>query len=61
MRIQTFVGKVGVEALQQMDDHINAWLESNQIEPKVVNQVFGYERPHEVSQDEPVLLTSIWY
>ncbi|HIJ66014.1 MAG TPA: hypothetical protein HPP77_08690 [Candidatus Hydrogenedentes bacterium] len=61
MRVQTFVGKAGVEALRQMDEHINAWLEDNHVEPKFVKQCFGYGRHHDVSSDEPVVLVSVWY
>lgn len=61
MRIQTFVGKVGVESLKQMDNHINVWLESHRIESKMVHQCFGYERHHEVGSSEPVIVTSVWY
>jgi len=61
MRIQTFVGKVSLESLKAMDEHINAWVEKNQIQPRVINQTFGYERHHHHEDQEPVLITSIWY
>ena len=61
MKIQTFIGKLSVEALQQTDEHINLWLEEHNVEPKIINQTFGYERSHEISHNEPVLITSVWY
>ena len=61
MQLQTFMGKVGIETLRQMDDHINDWMQKNGIEAKLVTQTFGNERHSQHSQLEPVLVTSIWY
>ena len=61
MKVQTFVSKLTVDALQQMDQNINRWMEVKEVKPIMVNQVFGYERPHEGRQEEPVLITSLWY
>ncbi len=61
MRVHTFIGKVTPEALRQLDTHINNWLEDNHIEPAFVHQTFGYEEHREVSNTEPVIVTSIWY
>lgn len=61
MRVQTFVGKVTFEALQQMDEHINQWMTTHNIEPKMVTQSFGYDKPREACAEEPVIVTSIWY
>lgn len=61
MRVQTFMGKLGVEALRQMDEHINAWLEERQVTPRIVTQCFGHERPQGSHDVEPVVITSIWY
>jgi hypothetical protein len=61
MQVQTFVGKVSIETLRQMDEHINDWMAKNKIEPKMINQVFGNERHSHHQETEPVLVTSIWY
>ena len=61
MKIQTFVNKISLDALKQMDDHINDWLAKNGVVPQQVHQVFGYERHHHHTEDEPVLVTCIWY
>ncbi len=61
MRVQTFLGKVTVESLHQMDQHINAWLESHAIQPKHITQSIGYEKMKEGGSAEPVVVTSIWY
>ncbi|MBN2311470.1 MAG: hypothetical protein JXR94_21010 [Candidatus Hydrogenedentes bacterium] len=61
MRVQTFVGKVSIESLRQMDSSINNWLESHKVEPKHIVQTFGYERHREAGVQEPVVITSVWY
>ena len=61
MRVQTFVGKVSMDGLRQMDETINRWLESHMVEPRFVNQCYGVERHHEVSCEEPVIVVTVWY
>jgi len=61
MRVQTFLSKLSLEAIKQTDAHINEWLEKNNVEPKFANQMFGYERHHHHGEDEPVVITAIWY
>jgi len=61
MRVQTFVGKVSIEGLRQMDDQINQWIEAHNVEPRFTNQTFGCEHHREVLCEEPVVITSIWY
>ena len=61
MRVQSFIGKVSMEGLRQMDDHINHWLERHQVEPKKVTQCFGSEKHREANSEEPVVVTSVWY
>jgi len=61
MRVQTFVGKVSIESLRQLDEHINHWLETHEVEPKHVSQTFGYGAHREASTQEPVIITTIWY
>lgn len=61
MQVQTFVGKMSVEALQQMDDHVNKWLAEHEVQPKFVCQTYGQERHHEGGHEDSVLITSIWY
>lgn len=61
MRVQTFVGRLSTEALRQMDEHINQWLESHKVEPRFVTQTFGQQMHREVTAQEPVVITSIWY
>ena len=61
MRVQVFAGKLSVESLRQMSDHINRWLEDEQVEPKFIKQSFGYGQHHEVSSQEPFLVISVWY
>ncbi|HNR33755.1 MAG TPA: hypothetical protein PKO36_01160 [Candidatus Hydrogenedentes bacterium] len=61
MQIQTFVGKVSIEGLKQLDEHINEWIVKNKIEPKQIHQQFGYERHHHMTEEEPVLIVSVWH
>ena len=61
MRVQTFLGKVSMDSLRQMDEHINHWLETHNVEPKLVLQSFGQEKHREAGSNEPVIVTSIWY
>ena len=61
MRVQTFLGKVSIEALHQMDEHINQWLEAHHVEPKHIVQTFGYDRHRESGSSQPVVVTSVWY
>lgn len=61
MQLRTFLGKVGVESLQQMDEHINQWLRKNEVDPKFVTQTFGSERHRQSNVAEPVIITQVWY
>lgn len=61
MRVQTFMGRIGVETLAQLDDQINRWIEKNNVEPKFVTQSTGIEEYHESGSKEPVVITQIWY
>jgi hypothetical protein len=61
MRVQTFVGKMSMEGLRQMDQTINRWLETHEVEPKFVSQCFGMDNHRETTSSEPVVITSIWY
>ena len=61
MRVQTFLGKVSVEALNQLDEHINHWMEAHNIEPKHIVQSFGFDRHRESGSSQPVIVTSVWY
>jgi len=61
MRVQTFMAKVGMESLKQMDQHINDWLAKTEVEPKFINQSFGSERHRQANVEEPVLIVQLWY
>lgn len=61
MKVRTFMGKVNMDALQLLDDQINAWLEKEEIEPKNVTQAMGIEKYGDMAQAEPVVVISVWY
>ena len=61
MRVQTFLGRVSTESMQQMEEHINDWLTEDNVEPKHIKQSFGYERANQSSVQEPVIVVTVWY
>ncbi|MCC6155504.1 MAG: hypothetical protein IT367_17175 [Candidatus Hydrogenedentes bacterium] len=61
MRVQTFLGRVSTESMQQMEEHINDWLTEHNVEPKHIKQSFGYERANQSSVQEPVIVVTVWY
>jgi hypothetical protein len=61
MKIHTFVGKISIEGLQQMDDQINSWMKRLGVEPVHIKQSLGMERHHGGQTEEPVLVVSVWY
>ena len=61
MQVRTFQTKVSAESLHKMEETINDWLEKNQVEAKIVSQVFCYEHHHGVNPEEPTLITTVWY
>jgi len=61
MRAQTFLAKISMESLRTMDEQINSWLDRTKVRPKVINQVFGYERHHHHEGEEPVMVITVWY
>ncbi|MDX9972864.1 MAG: hypothetical protein RBU21_07740 [FCB group bacterium] len=61
MRVQTFMGRVSVDSLHQMDHHINEWLSQHQVEPKMVSQCFGHDKSKDGGANEPVVVVSVWY
>jgi hypothetical protein len=61
MQVQTFTSKVSVEALRQMDEHINQWLSKHNVVLARVTQTFGEDHSHEGHGPEPVLVTCLWF
>ena len=61
MRVKTFVTKLSVEAVHDMDGTIGDWIERNGAVLKIVTQTVGEEKGHDGRQAESVLVTSIWY
>ncbi len=61
MRVHTFMSKLSVEAVQQTDDVINAWLADTKITPSFVVQTIGAEGERQGHGRDPVLVTSVWY
>lgn len=61
MQVRTFMAKLSTENVRNMDETMNQWLSENKVEPRFVCQTFCYGHHHEVSAQEPVLVTSVWY
>lgn len=61
IKVHSFVGKVGVEGLHQMDQHINDWMKRNKVAPLHIKQSFGSDKHHDGRGAEPILVISIWY
>ncbi|MCK5860941.1 MAG: hypothetical protein KAH38_00560 [Candidatus Hydrogenedentes bacterium] len=61
MRVQSFIGKVSITGLQQMDHQINEWFDSNSIKLLQVKQSFGSDIHHDGRGREPIIVVTIWY
>jgi hypothetical protein len=61
MRVQSFIGKVSIAGLQQMDHQINEWLERNKINLVQVKQSFGSDIHHDGRGREPIVVITLWY
>lgn len=61
MRVQSFIGKVSITGLQQMDHQINEWLERNKITLVQVKQSFGSDIHHDGRGQEPIIVITLWY
>ncbi len=61
MQVQSFIGKVSITGLQQMDHQINEWLTRTQSKPMFVKQSFGTDLHHDGRAREPIVVITIWY
>ena len=61
MKVQTFLGKVSIDGLHQMDSQINKWMERNQVVPIQIKQSFGSDLHHDGRRQEPIVVISVWY
>lgn len=61
MRVQTFISKTSVDAVQRQDEQINHWIEQHNVEPRFVSLACGTEEYHESGHKEYVVVTQIWY
>ena len=61
MKVQSFLGKATIEALHQMDEHINAWLKRNNVTPLHIKQSFGSEKFHDGRSQDPIVIITVWY
>ncbi|MEX2016204.1 MAG: hypothetical protein WD873_06155 [Candidatus Hydrogenedentales bacterium] len=61
MQVKSFMTKVTMDAIREMDDSINDWLEKNNIEPKFVTQAIGGDQGRENRPSERLIVISVWY
>ena len=61
MHVQSFIGKVSITGLQQMDRQINEWLERSKINLVQVKQSFGNDIHHDGRGREPIVVITVWY
>ncbi len=61
MKVQSFIGKVSIGGLQQMDVQINEWLKRGKITPVHVCQSFGNDIHHDGRGNEPIVVVTVWY
>ena len=58
MKVQTFIGKISNQGVQQMDEQINAWMHRNDVTVAFITQTVGSPL---ASENEQVIITSVWY
>ena len=58
MKVQTFIGKISNQGVQQMDEQINAWMHRNDVAVAFITQTVGSPL---ASENEQVIITSVWY
>ena len=61
MKVRTFMGKVSMEGLDQMDIQVNRWMDKNNIEPIHIRQCFGSDQHHDGRNMEPIIIMSVFY
>lgn len=61
MHVQSFIGKVSITGLQQMDHQINEWLDRTKVQPVQIKQSFGTDIHHDGRGREPIVVITIWY
>ena len=60
-KVQSFIGKVSIAGLQQMDTQINDWLKRSKIKPVYVGQSFGTDIHHDGRGNEPIIVITVWF
>jgi len=61
MKVQSFMGKVSMTGLRQMDIQINEWLQRSKVKPIHIKQSFGTDIHHEGRMIEPIVIITVWY
>ena len=61
MKVQSFIGKVSIGGLQQMDQQVNEWMKRAKIKPAYVCQCFGTDIHHDGRGNEPIIVVTVWY
>ncbi len=61
MQVQSFIGKVSITGLRQMDHQINEWLGKTTPKVTFVKQSFGTDLHHDGRAREPIVVITLWY
>jgi len=61
MKVQSFIGKVSIAGLAQMDTQINDWLKRSKVKVIHIGQSFGNDIHHDGRGNEPIIVVTIWY
>lgn len=61
LKMHSFMGKVNIEGLHQMDAIINKWLEEHDVEVKEIRQSYALNKHHDGRREEPVIIVTVWY
>ncbi|HNR29330.1 MAG TPA: hypothetical protein PKI11_00440 [Candidatus Hydrogenedentes bacterium] len=61
MKVHTFMGKVSIDGLHEMEGHVNEWLAEHPVKVVDICQSFGMHKHHDGRREEPVLLITLWY
>ncbi len=61
MKVQSFIGKVSIAGLTQMDTQINDWLKRSKAKVVHIGQSFGNDIHHDGRGNEPIIVVTVWY
>lgn len=61
MKVRTFYGGATREGIKYFDEHINEWIEQNNVKVLRTNVTFGDAKVGMSGAAEPCILGMVWY